>query len=282
MTFLSKPLLEKRLGNNPAAFISYLKSEVVGIGTGLERFDACTRGLRGLVFFVGEPKSHKSTLVMQIAVHNAVQGNPVYVLDRELGLSIFQERVLCHLTERPLSAIKELSPEKLGAMLDHMRENYPFHFDSAIPSFESLAEDIDKLMQAYPGKPVTLVVDSLQALPRVKGDVRASVDDWLLKLDQLKLTYDNRLAILLTSEKGRAHYGQAVKGGAKESGKIEYAGSYVFDMRLNDDTESIIITCLYNRHGPSNFKVELDRIYKQAGDPWSFIFKLKEREGLGL
>jgi hypothetical protein len=73
------------------------------------------------------------------------------------------------------------------------------------------------------GRPLLLVIDSLQKLPMDLGDRRAGVDAWIRLLERLRHEHD--AAVLLISEIKRDQRGQytAHEAAFKESGGIEYA-----------------------------------------------------------
>jgi hypothetical protein len=145
-------------------------------------------------------------------------------------------------------------------------------------SFDQIDSDIEALFSKEP-EHVLLIVDSLQSLPQNLEDIRLSVDDWLLRLDALKLRYSGHLTILITVEKSRAAYGMASRFGGKESGRIEYKLEQQLDLRLSDSGEGVILECTLNRDGAAGMQVGLRKVYKNDHDPNSFLFRLTAEEG---
>lgn len=274
---ISDVLSSKRLGQKPDIFLKILRSQSSGLPTGLPEVDRQLLGLRGLVGILGEPKCCKSTLALQVAAHNARRGIPAYIVDRENGKDRITRRLLCQLFNVSAIELNKLPDEKIKDMLGKLGE-LPIFVTNDTLSFDQIDSDIEALFSKEP-EHVLLIVDSLQSLPQNLEDIRLSVDDWLLRLDALKLRYSGHLTILITVEKSRAAYGMASRFGGKESGRIEYKLEQQLDLRLSDSGEGVILECTLNRDGAAGMQVGLRKVYKNDHDPNSFLFRLTAEEG---
>ena len=257
------------------AFLASTTNEVRGVQTGLSALDNQLRGLQGIVGILGGPKACKSTLALQVALYNAALGNPVLYIDRENGLMSMRERIICSYHNVPWTDFCRRSGEQKAQAFKSLTRlplllvNRPFTTDD-------LESWTDSLVAAAPKKAL-LVLDSLHKLPMELDNMRTSIDKWLLFLDQLKLKHNRKLTIIVTCEKARGKYDNAFKDGAKESGRIEYTLEQQLDMR-NEDGQ-IIMECTYNRHGPTGDKcLHFEPVYARAGDEYSFLFKLRDKE----
>ena len=91
-------------------------------------------------------------------------------------------------------------------------------------SIEKIKRDIDQLRKKNKVERVLIVIDSLQKLPLESlKDRRASIDDWLRKIEKLNAN-DPDLVFLLISELSRE--GQK----PKESGDIEYSAHFLLKL----------------------------------------------------
>lgn len=272
--FLSKYQLGTEKGLQ--SFLEYTEKISSGITTGIGPIDDQFLGLQGIVGIVGEPKVFKSTLALQIALHNAKEGNPVLFVDRENGQHYMERRIICsHMGmswERFTTLDRERRSNAYLSLSDSFLRLHTKHF-----SMDELEADIDAAVEATPpGKKALLVLDSLHKLPMQLDNMRMSVDGWLLFLDRMKLKHDRKIVIIVTCEKRRGSYGEAVKDAAKESGRIEYTLEMQFDMRSVDG--NIILECMYNRHGPSGRAVYLHPQIQGSG----FVFRLDAETALEL
>ena len=270
-------LFNRRLGLDPEKFLKSIRQEFSGIKTGIDKIDRQLLGLAGFVGIIGEPKACKSTLALQIAAHNACEGNPVYFIDQENGRARLARRLLCLLTGSTWSEIK---------FMDRLSETYEklsrlplyFHFGSVDISDVTVA--VDAMIEAHPGKRAIVVVDSLQGVARNLADMRISIDQWLLDLDGLKLKHDGLLTVIIICEKKRGAYGMASIDAAKESGRIEYKLEQQLDLR--NQNGQIILECTLNRDGPKGMHVSLTKVLKNPANENSFTFQLAEEETLNV
>ena len=276
---MNASLEKKRLGQNPERFLNYARQRIIGVQTGLGRFDSQIHGLRGLVGLVGEPAACKSTLALQMALHHASQGDPVLFVDLENGQSLTSQRILCNVHNESWNTIRVLKDETLIKLYTGL-ERLPFYYADSSPGFDDIAKQVEEIAMSYKDKKILLVVDSLQAIQLNLRDLRLSIDEWLVGLDRLKLQYDPNLTVLMTCEKRRGTYGMASKDSAKETGRIEYKSEILLDIRM--ENEEIILECTKNRHGPTPLPTRLEKVMSDSNDPFSFTFKLKEREAADL
>lgn len=272
-------LSSKRLGNDVDAFLRYMRKEKSGLSTGLKRLDQKLLGLAGFVALVGEPKACKSTLAMQIALHNASNGIPVYFVDQENGRRRLAKRMLCNRLDATWTTLPQEGG--LGEAYASLSE-LPFYLHCGKLPFEQLQTDVDELFSFHPQSPGLLVIDSLQAMASKAESMRASVDELLIGLDQLKLAYDGRLTILVVCEKRRGVYGEAAIDAAKESGRIEYKVEQQLDLRNSADGSAVIVECTANRDGPKGIVVPLKKVCKDPSNESSFLFKLEEKNLIPL
>jgi len=260
------------------SFLSYVNRKVHGIKTGLPSLDASLLGLQGIVSLVGEPKACKSTLALQIALHNARQGVPVFFIDRENGWHYMEQRIISNFYDMPWQEFCRRSDE---IKLKNFQALGSLPFELCTENFTQA--DLDEVLTSIAAEnpnaqQMLLVIDSLHKLPMQLDNMRSSVDGWLLFLDYLKLKFNRKLTILITCEKRRGAYGEAMRDAAKESGRIEYTVEQQFDMRINRERKEIILECMYNRHGPADQSIILEKVCKGGRDDRSFIFKLREQE----
>jgi len=267
-TFLSS----LRLGHDVDKFLRSLRKEISGIMTGLDRLDNQLKGLAGFVGIIGEPKACKSTLALQIAAYNASQGNSVLFVDQENGKMRLSQRLLCNLHGISMGQLRQL--RNVGELYEQLSQ-LPLHFHFGKVDIETIDYAIDSLMMQNKGKPVLLIVDSLQAVAR-NVEIRTSIDQWLLDLDTLKLKYDGQLTIIVISEKRRGAYGVASVDSAKDSGRVEYKVEQLLDLRNQEG--QIIIECTVNRDGPKGAKVPLNKELQDPENEHSFTFTLNEEE----
>lgn len=267
----------RKLGTNFEGFLQYWKSGICSpVLTGLPLVDEFLRGLRGLVGLIGEPETCKSTLALQIGLYNALRGVPVYYVDAENGESLTEERALCHLNRKSWVSLSKMSEKVIKAAYAKLAQ-LPIYYTNEC-TFEDLKRDIDRLYTVANRGSMIVIVDSLQCLWSNAENIRLAIDEWLVYLDALKLSYDTKLVVIMTSEKSRVAYGRAVQGAGKESGRIEYKLSQQLDLRNEED--NIILTCTKNRYGLRGGNFRLYKEIENPKDPRTFTFTLTCGESL--
>lgn len=261
-----------RLGLDVDKFLNSLNKKVIGVETGISRLDKSLSGLAGFVGIIGEPKACKSTLAMQIAAYNAVElGNPVYFVDQENGKTRLSKRLICHLNGVSWT---DLHNNKDAGELYQQLSEHPLYCHFGRVDMDLIQQGVSEMFKMHPSKRGLLIIDSLQSVAKTLTDLRMSIDQWLLDLDELKLKYDGQLTIIVICEKRRGTYGTASVDSAKESGRIEYKVEQQLDLRNEDGM--IIIECTLNRDGPKGIKVPLVKNLQFFGRDESFTFKLIE------
>lgn len=195
----------------------------------LKRISAAAGGLRGIWVIGGEPGIGKSTLAWQIAL-DAGRELPVLYYDLDgTGAGWF-----LHRTERIVGEPKALK-----------RALRQIYYRSTIRTLEA---DLRQIGSAV------VVVDSLQTLPARVEHRRAGIDRWLMRFKELQA----KQPVVLVSELRRTNYGQVSQAAYKETGEIEYAGT--FCLQLVGDPACPEVHVVKNRYGPERgFLVELER-----------------------
>jgi hypothetical protein len=274
-----KDKLEKRRLPNAERLLKYARQVSFGVRSGLPRFDK-TFSMQGFVGILGEPEACKSVLALQIGIHNAVKGNLVYFVDKELGEDLFLQRLLCSASARCWESWLGLSDREFVEAYCRAVEKVPMlvnHYDT---SFETVRNEVEYLCEiSKHGQKVLLILDSLQAVCGTSEKMRTGIDLWLEGLDELKMKWRDTLTIITTVEKRRGTYGEATKDAGKESGRIEYKLEQQFDLRASADNQAVIVECTKNRHGPKQGRVVFRKLF-ESESPTSFIFKLGEEPGV--
>lgn len=261
------------MGHNWDRFKTYFTCSHSQILTGLPKIDDLLTGLRGLVGLVGEPETCKSTLALQIGITNAKHGIPVFYIDVENGESLTTERALCNLSKKCVRSLYKLSLTNIEKLYQELA-NLPFFYRDETLPFNDLVAILAELSKLSKSGDMLLIVDSLQGLWAKADSARLVIDEWLCRLDELKLKYDGKLVVLLTCEKNRASYGRVVNNAAKESGRIEYKLSQQLDLR--EDSGDIMVTCTKNRYGRKGGDIRLYKVFENSLDAQSFTFTLKD------
>lgn len=268
-------LSKRKLGLNIDAFLRSISQTVIGVETGLTRLDKQLGGLPGFWSIIGEPKSNKSTFALQIAVHNAMKGEPVLFIDQENGRNRTERRLMCHLNGESWSSLQKMQG---------LREKYynlsklPLYFHFGKIEANDIVQITKEIYEVHPGKRVIVIIDSLQSVARNLTDMRVSVDQWLQDIEAMKLEFDGKISIGIICEKRRGTYGEAAVDAAKESGRIEYKTEMQLDMRNTDG--QVIIECTINRDGPRGVKVSVSKMLKNPQDERSFCYKLRQEEDI--
>lgn len=260
--------------------MNFKRRKLQGLKTGVEALDRNLRGIHGITTIQGEPASCKSTLCLQIAHHVCAQGHPVLFLDRENGIQRMRLRILCQKFS--------LSQSQLFGMADAAMEEWQTYLNS-IPLYivnERIQEEevfINHLKALYDvyKKPVLVVVDSLQAMPKVMPDERLNIQYWMEFFDTIKVKTEGRVYFLITCEKKRGAYEEARMDGGKGSNAIEYKSEVMLDIRRDPATGELILHCKKFRDGLSDFKVFFRKQLSDPQDERSFTYVLEESTSAG-
>ena len=248
-------------------FYDFCEKRIQGIETGIPILDRTLLGLRGITCFQGATKTNKSTFVTQIARHYAMNHGPVIFYDRENGLNRIILRLLCQIGNHAESEVTT-NPRNISAI--KLLNDLPFYVVREI-SEEHLKIMFEKCLEIE-RKPVLLVIDSLQKLSNVKvnKERRDSIDKWLWTLDDLKVTYEQDIKIIFTSEIN-------INGEAKESSQIGYTAETTLMLRnCLQDPNKVICSILYDRDGPSGIDMNFRRVLVNPKDPRSFCYRMEE------
>jgi KaiC/GvpD/RAD55 family RecA-like ATPase len=273
------PSLESlSIGANWASFHSFRKQKLSGMETGIDGLDRSLLGLHGITTLQGEPAACKSSLCLQIAGNVARKGHPVLMVDRENGLQRLRLRLTCQVNE--VSQVDVLTGEDrvVEGWAGKIRQLPIYVLTEPPREAEQLLPYLRALYKQYK-KPVLLVVDSLQALPKIKDDERLNIQYWMEFLDQVKLSAEGKVYILMTSEKRRGAYDEASMDGGKGSNAIEYKSEVLLDLRKDMKSGRIILQCKKFRDGLADFRIEFRKKLADPSEDQSFCFKLEECEG---
>jgi len=188
----------------------------------LPRLSAASGGVHGRIVLGGLPNVGKTPLAWQIAMAFADRGRrPVlwYDLDDTGEQELLWRNYLIHLKDKKKAARAVRSV--------YIRD--------------SIAA-LDADLRAVPG--ALVVIDSLQAVPiGTNKDRRMSLDSWL---QRFKALGHRGHSMILLSEVARSSYKEARMSSFKETGAIEYAGT--FAVQLTDDDGVVEVEVLKNRH----------------------------------
>lgn len=272
-----KSLADASISKNWGSVVAYRERRLNGFQTGIKRMDQSLLGLGGIVTLQGETGATKSTLALQIVSHNLSVGNPCLVIDRENGEGRLRFRLMCQKHQVSETQLKICSQDELR---DYARgvSKYPLYiYTEATKDQDLLTARVEEMLAVHPDRPGILLIDSLQAMPVIDSDQRVNLERWLHYFDSLKLQFDGRLMILVTSEKNRSSYGNNEVGGAKGTNAVEYKSEVLLDMRLGNAGE-IIVKVIKNRDGQRGQEFVLEKKFSEPANPNSFTFTLGSSE----
>lgn len=262
------------INQNWEAFLAFRKRRLHGLQTGLPALDKVLLGMSGVTLVQGAPGTNKSTLVMQIALHNAQQGTPVLIVDRENGRERFRTRLVCCSARKSSVDVLTAPEEELGEWVGPLTE-LPIYHSTAPTKPEGVRQLVSAILDKF-NRPMLLVIDSLQAMPALADNERMSIQQWLNELDQMKLDFEGKLTVLVTSEKSRGsdNYDKASMAAAKGAGAIEYKSEIVIDVRQSKEG-GLVLEVVKNRDGVANVAVDLERVLADHSNSASFCFRLE-------
>lgn len=259
------------------SFHAFRKRKLSGMETGIDSLDKSLLGLHGITTIQGEPAACKSSLCLQIAGNVAANGHPVLMIDRENGLQRLRLRLTCQVNGISQVDVLTGPDESVDGWTSKVRELPIYVLTEPPHDPQALIGYARQLYKEY-RKPVLLVVDSLQAMPKIKDDERLNIQFWMEFLDQVKLSAEGLVYILMTSEKRRGAYDDASMDGGKGSNAIEYKSEILLDLRRDLKAGTIILHCKKFRDGLADFRVDFRKEYADPSNPQSFTFRLIEAE----
>lgn len=209
---------ERAAGSLEAAAIAMRKGvppEVSGPPVkSLPRISRAMGGVHGRIVLGGLPNVGKSPLAWQIALEYAAYGKrPVlwYDLD-DTGVAALQRRTFEIFLKNQKRAARALESV-------YIRDTI---------------KTLDADMGTAPGS--LIVIDSLQKLPAGQAkDRRHALDNWLARFPGIGKAGH---PMILISEVSRANYREARQSSFKETGEIEYAGTFCAQMIPEDEGDS--------------------------------------------
>lgn len=272
-----KPLVEAKLDRGWKDWIAYLDQRLRGVETGEEALDKYLLGLGGITVIQGSTGSCKSTWALQIAHHNLKKGHPCIMLDRENGINRLRNRLICQsagVSENDLKASRG-DIEALREYRDSVKSLPLYIYTETTSNTELIKERIAECLALYK-KPMTLLIDSIQAMPPLDTDRAKSIELWMGFLDQLKLDFEGKLTIIVTSEINRASYGgeNDAVGAGKGSNSIEYKAETLFDLRSSDDPDVLRLKVAKHRDGQKGAVFLLEKGLSNPENKASFNFRL--------
>jgi len=238
-------LEDKHIAHDWPRYEEFRLRKKVGLSTGFKEFDSHVRGLPGITTLVGATGLGKSYFTMGIYANIARQGNPVILVDKEIGFVDVRTRLLSHLsglTEAAITSGKFINDEerRYRRGVEELAQLPIYYFDDIkqeeVEPYFLAAKDLHK-------KRVFLVIDSVNRLIRDFENRRGDVDGWLTLFNNLKLKYDNQLNTWIICEKNK-------EGEIKESNTIEYITELWLDMVQLKGNDFISLICKKQRNGP--------------------------------
>lgn len=190
----------------------------------LKQISHASGGVQGRIVLGGLPNVGKTPLAWQIAMEYSARGRrPVLWYD-----------------------LDDTGTERL------LWRNYLLHGKNATKAARAVKSvyirdtivTLDSDLNAAPG--ALVVVDSFQTVPiGTSKDRRLSLDGWLHRFKQVT---KRGHPVILLSEVGRMNYREARMSSMKETGEIEYAGTFVAQLLQDDVDDPIEFHVVKNRH----------------------------------
>jgi len=266
---------EKQIAHNWDKFEQFRHKKFRGLLTGFREIDDAIVALPGLVTIMGDTGCGKSTFVLNVILHQAMNGTPVILVDKENGLQRTRLRMLCNLGGLTSGAIEgnlmENEVEKYDKAKETLSKLPIYYLDELEPA--KLEEYIQQAGPTSKNDHVLVVVDSLNRLTRGGDAKREDIDMWITLFNNLKNKYDNRLTIIQIAEKAKSQYGSGSVRGAKDSAEIDYISELTLDLYPTKDRTGAYVDCLKNRDGHKGVITILEPNYP-------FTYKVTAREYL--
>lgn len=266
----------KHIAEDWDQFEAYRKKRLNGVKTGFTSLDNTIMGLPGLTGILGEPGSYKSTFCLQVAAYHAKNYGPVIYYDAENGLNRVRSRIICNIMGVTTSFLLHTNDADFLKRAKETLASYPLYIFSDI-SYHDVDELFERCLAELSAKRLMFVVDSLQTLPMIHENKRYSLSSWMYKLNDLKKRYEGVLSILAPIEKKRGTYETSGMDSGKESGDIEYKSEVLLDIQ-NNKKGVLTLSCIKDRDGPLNTKIQLQPVLVDKNDPSSFCYRLQEME----
>lgn len=230
--------------------VEELKRPAPRIATGWPEFDKVTGGgfvEPSLVALGAEPKAGKSTWCQIVSEQFDLH---TYYFDFENGRRRFARRALQRHSKLGEQEI-EANSERWHVAAAKVAQYPCTYIDRLRPSRAQFYELMSKARESKVGKPILVVIDSLQKLPIEEDDRRLGIDLWLRTFE--KARNDFNLVIVIISELKRATGKKSYdpsSAGYKESGDIEYSADLALTMvQTNAKTGECLMAIKYNRDG---------------------------------
>lgn len=266
-------LKSQHIGDGWETFFEFCAKRFEGASTGIAAIDRLILGLRGIIGIRGAPGTNKSTLGLQIAHHYARTHGPVFFYDRENGVNRLRLRMLAQYTGMSeVEIIKAILKEE-PLPYDEIKK-LPFTVITKASQKELYATIAESV---HAGKRPLLILDSLQKLPIDLSDRRASIDSWLIAIDEWKVEFQHNFRSIIISEKNYSNYYNPGLGGSKDSSEIEYTIEVFLDLRPHPENRELVICAVAkDRDGLQGEEVNLVKVLSDPNNPRSFCYKLEE------
>lgn len=278
---LIEDLAHKAIAHRLAAVLQSIENGVPRMSTGWPLLDRALSDddrsggfvVPSLVVLGAQPKAGKSTFASIVAERHVAAGGHAYHVDFENGAPRFLRRMLCRRAQVGPGALRRgLTAEELARWQAAKKDLSTLGWRLLLDNDRGLTADkliasVRLLTERAEGRPVLVVVDSLQKCPMPNMEQRrAGVDGWLRSLE--KLRDETGCVVLAISELRRPHGDnyQATATSFKESGGIEYSGDLVLGLELDGkdaDASTATLTTLYNRDGRTGPVARYRAVY-----PW--------------
>jgi len=265
--------------------IEYIDQRVNGLTIGYPVLDEYLLGLGNTVGIQGDTGANKSTLVAQIIRHNCKMGTPAILMDKENSVGRILSRIMCQENQISETVIKTARLTNIPKLKEYREpiEKLPLHIHTEkVTDFELVRARIKQLFERYDNpKSAILAIDSFQALNKVAGDDRVSLEAWAYFFDELKLEWKGKLTIINTSEKKMSSFGQEDLNAAKGTNAIPYKNETLLNIQENDSGQ-LEVKVLKNRDGIKGAKFVFNKELMDPNNPRSFTFNLTPEEELDV
>jgi replicative DNA helicase len=265
---------------------------VMGISTGLTRFDEMTNGLTAALYVLaGAPGMGKTTLAVQLAVHAAYQGVPTVYVTYENSPSNIILKAVCARARVPASSVERGfgEPAKLQVAAYEMRgalQHLAVVEGTSRLKVSEVRARAFQVMNRFQAERCLIVFDYLQRAAHAGGyaDVRHNVSAIAGDLRDLANRLGSPVLALSSQNRSGGNYGandgDTANGSArldslKESGDLEYGADLVAFLKRSakrtaaEPARAVDLVIAKNRHGdigsiPLIFKADVGVILEEA------------------